>query len=150
MSHLIVPSITRPCYRPDIQRPAGSARRRRRCDLTDFGIATWEGATSLTQSGAFVGSPGYVAPEVALGQLPGPQADLWSLGAGALRPMLAPGGRETPAAFVSPSLLNDARAGILISSLDGQPALSRRLIAAGAALRHFRAPPARTLMIVAP
>lgn len=49
--------------------------------LTDFGIATFQGATSLTQSGAFVGSPGYVAPEVALGEPPLPQADLWSLGA---------------------------------------------------------------------
>jgi hypothetical protein len=49
--------------------------------LTDFGIATFQGATSLTQSGAFVGSPGYVSPEVALGEPPLPQADLWSLGA---------------------------------------------------------------------
>ena len=49
--------------------------------LTDFGIATFQGATSLTQSGAFVGSPGYVAPEVALGEPPLSQADLWSLGA---------------------------------------------------------------------
>lgn len=60
------------------------------------------------------------------------------------------GSHKTPAAVVTPSLLNDARAGILISSLDGQPALSRRLIAAGAALRHFRARPARALMIVPP
>jgi hypothetical protein len=49
--------------------------------LTDFGIATWEGAAPLTQSGAFVGSPGYVAPEVARGERPGPESDLWSLGA---------------------------------------------------------------------
>jgi hypothetical protein len=49
--------------------------------LTDFGIATYEGATTLTQSGTFMGSPAYVAPEVACGERATPSSDLWSLGA---------------------------------------------------------------------
>ncbi|MEV5710036.1 protein kinase [Actinoallomurus sp. NPDC052274] len=49
--------------------------------LTDFGIATYEGATTLTQSGTFMGSPAYVAPEVARGERASPASDLWSLGA---------------------------------------------------------------------
>ncbi|WP_314171655.1 serine/threonine-protein kinase [Streptomyces winkii] len=48
--------------------------------LTDFGIAQVEGEQSLTETGAFVGSPEYVAPERVLGQRPGPESDLWSLG----------------------------------------------------------------------
>ncbi|MBH1933032.1 serine/threonine protein kinase [Streptomyces sp. AV19] len=48
--------------------------------LTDFGIARIEGEQGLTETGGFVGSPEYVAPERALGQLPGPASDLWSLG----------------------------------------------------------------------
>ncbi|MBB1261908.1 serine/threonine-protein kinase [Streptomyces alkaliterrae] len=48
--------------------------------LTDFGIARVEGERPLTETGAFVGSPEYVAPERALGQHPGPASDLWSLG----------------------------------------------------------------------
>ncbi|MEU3557160.1 serine/threonine-protein kinase [Streptomyces fragilis] len=48
--------------------------------LTDFGIAQAEGDTSLTDTGAFVGSPEYVAPERVLGQRPGEASDLWSLG----------------------------------------------------------------------
>ncbi|MFL6053666.1 MAG: protein kinase domain-containing protein [Actinoallomurus sp.] len=49
--------------------------------LTDFGIATYEGATTLTQSGTFMGSPAYVSPEVARGERASPASDLWSLGA---------------------------------------------------------------------
>ncbi|MFI8171272.1 serine/threonine-protein kinase [Streptomyces sp. NPDC085931] len=48
--------------------------------LTDFGIARIEGETSLTDTGGFVGSPEYIAPERVLGQRPGPASDLWSLG----------------------------------------------------------------------
>ncbi|MFF2844974.1 serine/threonine-protein kinase [Streptomyces sp. NPDC058001] len=49
--------------------------------LTDFGIARVAGATTLTESGQFVGSPEYTAPERMSGVRTGPEADLWSLGA---------------------------------------------------------------------
>lgn len=48
--------------------------------LTDFGIAQVAGATTLTESGAFVGSPEYTAPERMAGARTGPESDLWSLG----------------------------------------------------------------------
>ncbi|GAA1585423.1 hypothetical protein GCM10009678_80020 [Actinomadura kijaniata] len=49
--------------------------------LTDFGLAFSDGSTSLTKTGHFMGSPAYVAPEVAAGRKATPQSDLWSLGA---------------------------------------------------------------------
>ncbi|WP_107419886.1 serine/threonine-protein kinase, partial [Streptomyces carpinensis] len=49
--------------------------------LTDFGIAQVAGATTLTETGSFVGSPEYTAPERMSGSGTGPQSDLWSLGA---------------------------------------------------------------------
>ncbi|WP_089099368.1 serine/threonine-protein kinase [Streptomyces hyaluromycini] len=49
--------------------------------LTDFGIAQVAGATTLTETGSFVGSPEYTAPERMSGSRSGPAADLWSLGA---------------------------------------------------------------------
>ncbi|MFJ5301361.1 serine/threonine-protein kinase [Streptomyces sp. NPDC088350] len=49
--------------------------------LTDFGIAQVVGATTLTGSGEFVGSPEYTAPERMSGLPTGPASDLWSLGA---------------------------------------------------------------------
>lgn len=48
--------------------------------LSDFGIAQVEGQQGLTETGAFVGSPEFIAPERVLGQRPGPESDLWSLG----------------------------------------------------------------------
>jgi hypothetical protein len=48
--------------------------------LTDFGIASLEGDPSMTTTGTIIGSPGYVAPERALGRPPSPASDLWSLG----------------------------------------------------------------------
>jgi len=49
--------------------------------LTDFGLAFSSGSPSLTKSGHFMGSPAYVAPEVAAGEKATPRSDLWSLGA---------------------------------------------------------------------
>jgi serine/threonine protein kinase len=49
--------------------------------LTDFGIATATGDSSLTTGGALIGSPSYMAPERANGDDPRAPVDLWSLGA---------------------------------------------------------------------
>lgn len=49
--------------------------------LTDFGLAVTNGSSTLTKAGTFVGSPAYVAPEVARGEKATPESDLWSLGA---------------------------------------------------------------------
>ncbi|TDC75056.1 serine/threonine-protein kinase, partial [Actinomadura sp. 7K507] len=54
---------------------------RGRAVLTDFGIATVAGDETLTQAGAIVGSPAYLAPEQARHQKATPASDLWSLGA---------------------------------------------------------------------
>ncbi|MEU8798634.1 serine/threonine-protein kinase [Spirillospora sp. NPDC048819] len=52
-----------------------------RAVLTDFGIATVAGDETLTQAGAVLGSPAYLAPEQAGHQRATPASDLWSLGA---------------------------------------------------------------------
>ena len=46
----------------------------------DFGIATVEGSSALTMTGEVVGLPEFLAPERALGRIPGPESDLWPLG----------------------------------------------------------------------
>ncbi|WP_228990177.1 serine/threonine-protein kinase [Streptomyces sp. DH8] len=48
--------------------------------LTDFGIAAIRESTSLTLTGALVGSPDYIAPERIRGAEGDPASDLWSLG----------------------------------------------------------------------
>ncbi|WP_409057211.1 serine/threonine-protein kinase [Streptomyces sp. SYP-A7185] len=48
--------------------------------LTDFGIASLQGSTQLTETGELIGSPEYIAPERIRGTDQGPAADLWSLG----------------------------------------------------------------------
>ncbi|WP_433363341.1 serine/threonine-protein kinase [Streptosporangium sp. CA-115845] len=52
-----------------------------RAVLSDFGIATIEGDTSLTQTGMVTGSPSFLPPERATGTDAGPWSDLWALGA---------------------------------------------------------------------
>ncbi|MGW8782511.1 serine/threonine-protein kinase, partial [Streptomyces sp. NPDC055796] len=48
--------------------------------LTDFGIASLAGSTTINETGAFVGSPEYTSPERMQGSAAGPESDLWSLG----------------------------------------------------------------------
>jgi len=49
--------------------------------VIDFGISHAVEATTLTQTGAVMGSPGYMSPEQAQGQPVGPASDIFSLGA---------------------------------------------------------------------
>ena len=49
--------------------------------LTDFGIATRAGDSTLTQVGMVMGTPGFTAPERIRGEPATPASDLWSLGA---------------------------------------------------------------------
>ena len=49
--------------------------------LTDFGIARNDADAPMTTAGLVLGSPAYIAPEVAAGQPVTPAADLWGLGA---------------------------------------------------------------------
>ncbi|WP_329135602.1 serine/threonine protein kinase [Streptomyces sp. NBC_01476] len=49
--------------------------------LTDFGIARVPGSNTISETGSFVGSPEYTAPERMSGRAAGPESDLWSLGA---------------------------------------------------------------------
>ncbi|MFJ4850564.1 MULTISPECIES: protein kinase [unclassified Streptomyces] len=49
--------------------------------LTDFGIAQASGTSTLTRTGELIGSIDFLAPERLTGGTPGPEADLWALGA---------------------------------------------------------------------
>jgi eukaryotic-like serine/threonine-protein kinase len=52
-----------------------------RIKLTDFGIARNRGDQTLTATGLMLGSPAYIAPEIASGGPVNPESDLWGLGA---------------------------------------------------------------------
>ena len=52
-----------------------------RVKLTDFGIARNVADAPMTSAGLVLGSPAYIAPEVAMGTAVTPAADLWGLGA---------------------------------------------------------------------
>ena len=49
--------------------------------LSDFGIARMINTSTLTASGALVGTPAYMAPEQGMGQVGDERADIYSLGA---------------------------------------------------------------------
>ncbi|MDL4777586.1 serine/threonine-protein kinase [Actinomadura xylanilytica] len=48
--------------------------------LADFGIARFEGDPTLTEAGAIIGTPAYMAPEQIRGLDSSPATDLWGLG----------------------------------------------------------------------
>ncbi|HJT02738.1 MAG TPA: protein kinase [Pseudonocardiaceae bacterium] len=52
-----------------------------RIKLTDFGIARNPADRTLTATGLMLGSPAYIAPEIASGGPVNPASDLWGLGA---------------------------------------------------------------------
>lgn len=52
-----------------------------RVKLADFGISRKVDESQLTRTGLMVGSPSYIAPEVARGKEAGRPADIWGLGA---------------------------------------------------------------------
>ncbi|HEY6424393.1 MAG TPA: serine/threonine-protein kinase [Pseudonocardiaceae bacterium] len=52
-----------------------------RIKLADFGIARNPADQTLTATGLMLGSPAYIAPEIASGSAVSPAADLWGLGA---------------------------------------------------------------------
>ncbi|MDQ0379536.1 serine/threonine-protein kinase [Amycolatopsis thermophila] len=49
--------------------------------ITDFGISKAADDGTLTGSGRFAGTPAFLAPETARGEQPGPESDVYSLGA---------------------------------------------------------------------
>ena len=49
--------------------------------ITDFGVSRAAGDITITQTGMMAGTPAYLAPEVARGQVPTPASDVFSLGA---------------------------------------------------------------------
>ncbi|WP_308163947.1 serine/threonine-protein kinase [Nonomuraea sediminis] len=87
--------------------------------LTDFGIATVAGDVVLTQTGLLSGSPGYIAPERLRGEVDGPLADLWSLGATLFTAVegTAPFARENPAAAMAAVLMQQPAAARLAGPL---------------------------------
>jgi serine/threonine protein kinase len=54
--------------------------RKGQAKLADFGLAKGEESAMLTQTGAIMGSPSYMAPEACRGEVPTPSADCYSLG----------------------------------------------------------------------
>ena len=52
-----------------------------RVTLTDFGLARNSDEQTMTGAGLILGSPAYIAPEIAQGRPVGPASDAWSLGA---------------------------------------------------------------------
>ncbi|MBB5874411.1 serine/threonine protein kinase [Allocatelliglobosispora scoriae] len=93
--------------------------------LTDFGIATAPGDSSITRTGIMFGSPAFMAPERVHDSRTGPSSDLWSLGATLYTAVEghSPFERSSPlatlTALVTEPLPPPQHAGVLRPALDG-------------------------------
>lgn len=132
-----------------------------RAVLTDFGIAQLEGDARLTQTGAAIGSPAYMAPEQIQGEPVTAAADLWSLGvtlytaAEGRSPFQRTDAMATLAAVLTAPLPDPRRAGALSPVLAGllqrDPARRMSAPAAIAALSAVIAgQPAQTVQLSPP
>ncbi len=72
--------------------------------VLDFDLALWRGAPARTD-GAFRGTIGYAAPEVARGEPPTPRSDLFSLAAALLHAATGRSPRPTSGSLPFPALL---------------------------------------------
>ncbi|MEY9891594.1 serine/threonine protein kinase [Catenulispora sp. MAP12-49] len=79
--------------------------------LTDFGIAQHEDDSSLTMTGAVIGSAEYLAPERARAQEAGPPSDLFSLGVTLYQAVegISPFRRDSPTATLTAVLFEQPK-----------------------------------------
>jgi serine/threonine protein kinase len=103
----------------------GAAQSGGRVVLTDFGIAQASGTSTLTRTGELIGSIDFLSPERIRGGAPGPEADLWALGATlyqaveGISPFRRPTAIETAYAIAEEPVEPPAHAGALAEVIDG-------------------------------
>lgn len=131
-----------------------------RIKLTDFGIARSAAENPMTATGLLLGSPAYIAPEVASGVTAAPPADAWGLGALLFACMEGrpPFDKGSPVATLM-SVVNDpvpapTRAGPLAPVIAGllvkDPTLRWSLRQAMSALRPLADDPVETRLVFGP
>lgn len=98
--------------------------------VVDFGIAKMkDGSATLTMTGAVVGTPGYVAPELFDGKEPSPATDLYALGVVAFEFFCgcAPFPGKTPMELIKAHILSQPAApSLVVSNLP--PAVDRLVL----------------------
>ncbi|MEV6005454.1 protein kinase [Streptomyces sp. NPDC051976] len=93
--------------------------------LTDFGIAQASGTSTLTRTGELIGSIDFLSPERIRGAVPGPEADMWALGATLYQavqgesPFRRPTAIETAYAIAEEPVIPAANAGALTRVIAG-------------------------------
>ncbi|WP_435125064.1 protein kinase domain-containing protein [Actinacidiphila sp. bgisy144] len=119
--------------------------------LTDFGIAQASGTSTLTRTGELIGSIDFLSPERIRGALPGPESDLWALGATLYQavegdsPFHRPTAIETAYAIAEEPVRQPAKAGVLTEVITGLLAKEPdKRLSAEAAEQMLRVPAAES------